>query len=42
MECAEAYLKYVLALYPQTLPEDMEFFDAFIEKGVNRSIETCC
>ncbi len=34
MECAEAYLKYVLSYLLEKCAEDMEFFDAFIEKGV--------
>ncbi len=34
MECAESYLKYVIQSVLENCPKDMEFFDAFIEKGV--------
>jgi asparaginyl-tRNA synthetase len=34
MECAEAYLKYIIRYVLEKCPEDMEFFDAFIEKGI--------
>jgi len=34
MECAESYLKYIFRYVLDHCKEDMEFFDAFIEKGV--------
>lgn len=34
MECAEAYVKFVVRYVLDNCKEDMEFFDAFIEKGV--------
>lgn len=34
MECAEAFLKYLFSYVLKNCAEDMEFFDAFIEKGV--------
>lgn len=34
MECAEAFLKYLFSYVLNHCAEDMEFFDAFIEKGV--------
>lgn len=34
MECAESFLKYVFRYVLDHCAEDMEFFDAFIEKGV--------
>lgn len=34
MECAESYLKYVIQAVLNRCPQDMEFFDAFIEKGI--------
>lgn len=34
MECAEAFLKYVFRYVLNHCAEDMEFFNAFIEKGV--------
>jgi asparaginyl-tRNA synthetase len=34
MECAESFLKYLLNYVLKNCVEDMEFFDAFIEKGV--------
>ncbi len=34
MECAEAYLKFLFNHVLNNCAEDMEFFDAFIEKGV--------
>ncbi len=34
MECAEAYLKYLINYILKKCPEDMEFFDTFIEKGL--------
>lgn len=34
MECAESYLKYVFRYVLDHCMEDMELFDAFIEKGV--------
>lgn len=34
MACAEAYLKYVIRHVLKHCAEDMEFFDAFIEKGI--------
>ncbi len=33
-DCAEAYLKYVIEHTLKTCPQDMEFFDSFIEKGL--------
>jgi asparaginyl-tRNA synthetase len=34
MECAESYLKFLFNYVLNNCAEDMEFFDAFIEKGV--------
>jgi asparaginyl-tRNA synthetase len=34
MECAESFLKYIFQYVLNHCVEDMEFFDAFIEKGV--------
>ena len=34
MDCAEAYLKYVLKDVLENCPEDMEFFDKFVENGL--------
>jgi asparaginyl-tRNA synthetase len=34
MECAEAYLKYLIAYILKHCTEDLEFFDNFIEKGL--------
>ncbi len=34
MQCAESYLKYIIRYVLEKCPEDMEFFDAFIEKGL--------
>ncbi len=34
MQCAEAFLKYLFSYVLEHCAEDMEFFDAFIEKGV--------
>jgi asparaginyl-tRNA synthetase len=34
MECAESYLKFLFSYVLKNCAEDMEFFDAFIEKGV--------
>jgi len=34
MDCAEAYLKFVIRYVLEKCPQDMEFFDAFIEKGL--------
>jgi asparaginyl-tRNA synthetase len=34
MECAESYLKFIIAAVLERCPQDMEFFDAFIEKGI--------
>ena len=34
MECAESYLKFVFNYVLTHCPEEMEFFDTFIEKGV--------
>ena len=34
MECAESYLKFLINYTLQNCTEDMEFFDAFIEKGI--------
>jgi asparaginyl-tRNA synthetase len=39
MECAEAFLKYVFRYVLEHCQEDMEFFDAFIEKGVIERIK---
>jgi asparaginyl-tRNA synthetase len=33
-ECAEKYLKYLIGFVLEHCAEDMEFFDAFIEKGL--------
>ncbi|HSW87182.1 MAG TPA: asparagine--tRNA ligase [Rhabdochlamydiaceae bacterium] len=34
MECAESYLKFLIDYILKHCREDMEFFDAFIEKGI--------
>lgn len=34
MECAESYLKFVLNALLERCPQDLEFFEAFVEKGV--------
>ncbi|MBS0620184.1 MAG: asparagine--tRNA ligase [Verrucomicrobia bacterium] len=34
MECAESYLKYAIRAVLNECPEEMQFFDAFIEKGI--------
>jgi asparaginyl-tRNA synthetase len=34
MACAENYLKYVIRYVLKTCPQDMEFFDSLIEKGL--------
>ena len=34
MECAEAYIKYVLKFLLSTCPEEMAFFDKYISKGI--------
>ncbi len=34
MECAESFLKFIFNYVLENCSEDMEFFDAFIEKGV--------
>jgi asparaginyl-tRNA synthetase len=34
MECAEAYLKFVTEAVLERCSQDMEFFDAFIDKGI--------
>lgn len=34
MECAESYLKYVVHYVLKHCPEEMQFFDQFIEKGI--------
>ncbi len=39
MECAESYLKYCLKYVLETCPEDMQFFDNFISKGVIAKLE---
>jgi asparaginyl-tRNA synthetase len=39
MECAESYLKFITAAILEQCSQDMEFFDAFIEKGVISRLE---
>lgn len=39
MATAENYLKYCLQYLLETCPEDMKFFDSFIEKGVIAKLE---
>lgn len=34
MECAEAYLKFVTHAVLERCPQDLEFFDAFVDKGI--------
>jgi len=34
MECAESYLKFLIDYVLKHCPEEMEFFDQFIEKGI--------
>jgi asparaginyl-tRNA synthetase len=34
IECAEKYLQYIVGVVLERCPEDMEFFDAFVEKGI--------
>jgi asparaginyl-tRNA synthetase len=38
-ECAEAYLKYLIDYLLKTCPEDLEFFDQFIEKGLVQRLQ---
>lgn len=39
MDCAEAYLKYVLKYALDTCPEDMQFFDKNVENGLIDRLE---
>jgi asparaginyl-tRNA synthetase len=39
MECAESYLKYVLKAALERCPQDLEFFDSFVEKGLVARLE---
>jgi len=39
METAENFIKYILAYVLEHCPEDMDFFNSWIEKGVRDSIE---
>lgn len=39
MECAESYLKYCLKFVLDNCPEDMQFFENFISKGVIAKLE---
>lgn len=39
MECAESYLKFVLAYVCQYCPKEIDFFDAFIEKGLSKRLQ---
>lgn len=39
MEYAEAYLKYIICAVLEKCPQDLEFFDAFIEKGVIQRLQ---
>jgi asparaginyl-tRNA synthetase len=34
MVCAENYLKYIIKAVLEQCPQEMEFFDAFVEKGI--------
>lgn len=34
MDCAEAYLKYILSYLLTNCPEDMQFFDKYISQGI--------
>jgi len=34
MECAESYIKYILKYVLETCPEDMKFFEQYIEPGI--------
>lgn len=38
MQCAEEFLKYTLRYTLETCHEEMEFFDAFIEKGIQEKL----
>lgn len=40
MECAESYLKYVMQKVLEEVPEEMRFFDTFIEPGLLERLET--
>ncbi len=42
MECAESYLKFIFRHVLEQCAEDMEFFDAFIEKGVIERLRHVC
>lgn len=39
MDCAEAYIKYVLNYVLQTCPEDMAFFDKHVSEGLLQRIQ---
>ncbi len=39
MECAESYIKYVLKYVLETCPDDMSFFNQYIEPGVIERLE---
>lgn len=39
MACAEEYLKYVMKKVLEEVPEDMRFFDTFIEPGLLKRLE---
>ncbi|MBS0614950.1 MAG: asparagine--tRNA ligase [Verrucomicrobia bacterium] len=38
-ECAEAYLKYVVRYVLEKCPDDLQFFDAFIENGLTQRLK---
>lgn len=39
MECAEAYLKFTLQTVLNECPEEIEFFDQFVENGLTKRLE---
>ncbi len=39
MECAETYIKYILKYVLETCPDDMKFFNQYIEPGIIERLE---
>ena len=41
MELAEAMVKYIIKYVMDNCPEEMEFFNSFIEKGLFDKLKQC-
>ena len=42
MDLAEAMMKYIINYVLENAPEEMKFFNQFVDKGLIERLHTCC